>query len=118
VVAAIVCVASAVITIRLFDRARRLSSEARLSWILLSAMACGAAIWTTHFVAMLGYRLPMDHAFDPVLTVASLLIAIAFSAGGLFLATSVTKGVPGESGGVVIGIGIVAMHFTGMGGWK
>ncbi|MHA6686576.1 putative bifunctional diguanylate cyclase/phosphodiesterase [Mesorhizobium sp. A556] len=116
VVAAIVCVASAVMTIRLFDRARRLSNEARLSWIMLSAMACGAAIWTTHFVAMLGYRLPMDHAFDPVLTFASLLFAIAFSAGGLFLATSATKGVPGECGGVVIGLGVVAMHFTGMAG--
>lgn len=116
VVAAIVCVASAVMTVRLFDRARRLSSEARLSWILLSAMACGAAIWTTHFVAMLGYRLPMDHAFDPVLTIASLLIAIGFSAGGLLLATSGRKGVSGELGGVVIGLGIVAMHFTGMAG--
>ncbi|THF58392.1 putative bifunctional diguanylate cyclase/phosphodiesterase [Ollibium composti] len=116
VVAAIVCVASAVMTIRLFDRAGRLSSDARLSWILLSAMACGAAIWTTHFVAMLGFRLPMDHAFDPVLTIASLLIAIVFSAGGLFIATSRTKGVPGECGGVVIGLGIVAMHFTGMAG--
>jgi diguanylate cyclase (GGDEF)-like protein len=116
VVAAIVCVASAVMTIRLFDRAGRLSGEARLSWILLSAMACGAAIWTTHFVAMLGFRLPMDHAFDPALTIASLLIAFAFSAAGLFLATSRTKGVQGECGGVVIGLGIVAMHFTGMAG--
>jgi diguanylate cyclase (GGDEF)-like protein len=116
VVAAIVCVASAVMTIRLFDRAGRLSGEARLSWILLSAMACGTAIWTTHFVAMLGFRLPMDHAFDPALTVASLLIAVVFSAAGLFLATSRTKGVQGECGGVVIGLGIVAMHFTGMAG--
>ncbi|MFC3205252.1 putative bifunctional diguanylate cyclase/phosphodiesterase [Aquamicrobium soli] len=115
-VAAIVCVASAVMTIRLFDRARRLSHEARLSWILLSAMACGAAIWTTHFVAMLGFQLPMDHAFDPVLTIASLLIAIGFSAGGFLLATSGARGVPGECGGIVIGLGIVAMHFTGMAG--
>jgi diguanylate cyclase (GGDEF)-like protein len=65
---------------------------------------------------MLGFQLPMDHAFDPVLTIASLLIAIAFSAAGLFLATSGAKGVPGECGGVVIGLGIVAMHFTGMAG--
>jgi diguanylate cyclase (GGDEF)-like protein len=118
VVAAVVCIASAVMTIRLFDRARRLSTQVRMSWILLSAMACGAAIWATHFVATLGYRIPMDHAFDPVLSFASLLIAMGFSAGGLHLATGRAKGVPAELGGVVIGLGIVAMHFTGMAGLK
>src|SRR5688572_23022493 len=95
-VAAVVCVAGAIMTIQLVDRALRLSSSVRLSWIMLSGMAGGSAIWTTHFVAMLGFRLPMEYAFDPVLTIASLLIAIAFSAGGLLLATGGNKGVPGE----------------------
>ena len=113
-VAALVCVMTSVMTVRLFDRAERLSTELQLSWILLSGMAGGAAIWTTHFVAMLGFQLPMDHAFDPVLTIASLLIAIGFTAGGFYLAVERTRGLPREAGGVVIGIGIVAMHFTGM----
>jgi diguanylate cyclase (GGDEF)-like protein len=116
VVAAIVCVMSSVITVRLFDRARRLPVHARLSWIVLSGMAGGAAIWATHFVAMLGFRLPMDHAFDPVLTIASLVIAISFTAGGLHLATDGVKHIPSEIGGVVIGLGVVGMHFTGMAG--
>ena len=115
-VAALVCVMTSVMTVRLFDRAERLSTELQLSWILLSGMAGGAAIWTTHFVAMLGFQLPMDHAFDPVLTIASLLIAIGFTAGGFYLAVERTRGLPREAGGVVIGIGIVAMHFTGMAG--
>ena len=115
-VAALVCVMTSVMTVRLFDRAERLSTELQLSWILLSGMAGGAAIWTTHFVAMLGFQLPMDHAFDPVLTIASLLIAIGFTAGGFYLAVERTRRLPREAGGVVIGIGIVAMHFTGMAG--
>ena len=115
-VAALVCVMTSVMTVRLFDRAERLSTDLQLSWILLSGMAGGAAIWTTHFVAMLGFQLPMDHAFDPVLTIASLLIAIGFTAGGFYLAVERTRRLPREAGGVVIGIGIVAMHFTGMAG--
>ena len=47
-VAALVCVMTSVMTVRLFDRAERLSTELQLSWILLSGMAGGAAIWTTH----------------------------------------------------------------------
>jgi diguanylate cyclase (GGDEF)-like protein len=116
VIAAIVCIMSSVMTVRLFDRARRLSGESPLSWTILSGMAGGAAIWTTHFVAMLGFQIPMDHAFNPFLTLASLLIAIAFTAGGLHLAATGARGLPSESGGVVIGVGIIAMHFTGMAG--
>lgn len=112
--AAIICIISAFMTVRLFDRARRLSDQARLSWILLSAMACGSAVWTTHMVAMLGFRIPLDHSFDPLLTIASLLIAIAVSAGGLLMAAGRAGHVPGEYGGIAIGLGVVAMHFTGI----
>jgi len=116
VVAAIVCIMTSVMTVRLFDRAERLSADLRLSWIILSGMAGGAAIWTTHFVAMLGFRLPMEHAFNPFLTIASLLVAIGFTAAGLYLAAYRVRKLPAEIGGAVIGIGIVAMHFTGMSG--
>ena len=118
VIAAIVCVAGAAMTMRLFERAVRISAQSRPGWIVLSGIACGAAIWTTHFVAMLGYRLPFDHAFDPALTIASLLIAIFFTAAGLHLAATRPRGLPAEVGGAVIGAGIVAMHFTGMRGFE
>ncbi|GAA2844008.1 diguanylate cyclase/phosphodiesterase [Aminobacter aminovorans] len=118
VVAAIVCIAGAAMTIRLFERASRLSVGARSSWIMLSGIACGAAIWTTHFVAMLGFQLPFDAAFDPLLTIASLLIAIAFTAAGLHLSATPPNGLPVETGGAVIGAGVVAMHFTGMSGFE
>ncbi|WP_269931881.1 putative bifunctional diguanylate cyclase/phosphodiesterase [Aminobacter sp. HY435] len=118
VVAAIVCLAGAVMTMRLFDRAKRISAESRFAWIMLSGVACGSAIWTTHFVAMLGFQLPLDVAFNPLLTIASLLLAIAFVAAGLYLAASPLRGLPVEAGGAVIGVGIVVMHFTGMRGFE
>ncbi len=116
VIAAIVCVMSSIMTVRLFDRAKRLPTESPLSWTILSGMAGGAAIWTTHFVAMLGFRIPMDHAFNPFLTLASLLIAIVFTAKGLHVAVTGADRFSSEGGGLIIGVGIVAMHFTGMAG--
>lgn len=118
VVAAIVCLAGAAMTMRLFDRAKRIAPENRMAWILLSGVACGSAIWTTHFVAMLGFELPFDVAFDPILTIASLLFAIGFTAGGLYLAANTPRGLPVETGGAVIGAGVVIMHFTGMRGFE
>jgi diguanylate cyclase (GGDEF)-like protein len=116
VVAAVVCMTTSLMTVRLFDRTERLSAGLRLSSIALSGTVGGAAIWITHFVAMLGFQLPMDHAFNPLLTAASLLIAIGFTILGFYVAARGAKNLPIELGGVIIGLGIVAMHFSGMAG--
>ncbi|AOF93698.1 EAL domain-containing protein [Sinorhizobium sp. RAC02] len=114
IAAAIVCIVTSIMTVRLFDRADRIPTARRFSWIVLSGMAGGAAIWTTHFVAMLGFQLPAEHAFDAFLTVGSLLIAISVTAGGFYMTVERAWNLPPEIGGLVFGIGIVAMHFTGM----
>lgn len=115
-VAAIVCVAGSMMTMRLFGRARQLQGSNRLAWVLLSGMAGGTAIWTTHFVAMLGFDPPTGYTYEPTLTLASLAIAMVFTAAGLHLAAAGGSTVMVEAGGAVIGLGIAAMHFTGMAG--
>lgn len=115
-VAAIVCVAGSVMTVRLFDRARQLEGFSRLSWVLLSGMAGGTAIWTTHFVAMLGFDPPTGFAYEPLLTLASLGLAMVFTAAGLYLAAAGNGTALVEAGGAVMGIGISVMHYTGMAG--
>lgn len=52
-------------TVRLFDRAKLLSAASRAISVSLSGIAGGAAIWITHFVAMLGFHLPFDNACIP-----------------------------------------------------
>ncbi len=115
-VAAIVCVAGSMMTMGLFDRARQLQGSNRLVWVLLSGMAGGTAIWTTHFVAMLGFDPPTGYTYEPTLTLASLAIAMVFTAAGLHLAAAGGPTFMIEAGGAVIGFGIAAMHFTGMAG--
>lgn len=113
-----VCIVGATMTMQLFQRASSINRSWQAGWIALSGLACGSAIWTTHFVAMLGFRSSLDHAFDPLLTVASLGIAIAFTATGLYIGAKEKSSIPPEMGGVVIGIGIAAMHYTGMLGFQ
>lgn len=115
-VAAIVCVAGSAMTIRLFDRAKRLTASSRIIWVLLSGVAGGTAIWTTHFVAMLGFHPPTGYAYAPLETLASLMFAMSFTAAGLYLAARAEGSFLVEGGGALIGAGIAAMHFTGMRG--
>jgi NO-binding membrane sensor protein with MHYT domain len=56
VLAALVCVVGALITMRLFQRSQQADRGTALPWILLGAVAGGSTIWCTHFVAMLAYR--------------------------------------------------------------
>ncbi len=118
VVAAIVCVAGSIMTTRLFERTKRLAGSSQVIWILLSGAAGGTAIWTTHFVAMLGFHPPVEYAYEPVLTLASLLLAMLFTAAGLHVATKSSGRYTAEFGGAVIGVGISVMHLTGMAGYQ
>ena len=44
-------------------------------WIAGAGVVAGCGIWGTHFVAMLAYRPGVAVAYDPTLTILSILIA-------------------------------------------
>jgi NO-binding membrane sensor protein with MHYT domain len=98
-------------------RAREATGLARVRWLALAAVAIGGTgIWLMHFMAILGFDVPGSIVrYDVLTTVASLLIAVAIVCGGLFV---VGIGRPSALkvvlGGVFTGIGVAAMHYTGM----
>jgi NO-binding membrane sensor protein with MHYT domain len=112
--AAVVCMAGSFVTMRLFDRALRTEGAQRLGWIFQTASAAGSSVWCTHFVAMLAYDPRSPVAFDPILTVGSLVIAICGFAAGFWIAANSTQRWITILGGGVIGFTIPAMHYVGM----
>lgn len=115
-VALIVCIAGCAMTVQLFQRARRLSGNERARWIVLSGAAGGMAVWTTHFVSMAGFNPPLAYAYEPILTLGSLVLAVGFTMAGLKVATAGGTAWAPEVGGLIVGVGIASMHFTGMAG--
>ena len=63
---------------------------------------------------MLGYQPGVPISFDPVLTIVSLLIAMAGALLGFAVAASSLLRVAPAIGGAIVGLAIVAMHYTGM----
>ncbi|MFI5717303.1 MHYT domain-containing protein [Nocardia sp. NPDC051750] len=89
----------------------------RLGWLAMAAIALGGTgIWVMHFVAMLGFSIEgAQIRFDVPLTVLSAVLSIGVVGIGLFLVSSPGSGlVTLLSGGVITGLGIGAMHYTGM----
>ncbi|KTR81785.1 hypothetical protein NS277_16300 [Novosphingobium barchaimii] len=112
--AALMCLCGSIVSVTLFRRTLNEAGTSRLHWCFLSAVTAGAAIWATHFIAMLGYRAEVPVEFDGPLTIGSALIAVGGIAIGLIAATAKSRGIAVVIGGGVIGLSIAAMHYTGM----
>ncbi|WP_271461014.1 putative bifunctional diguanylate cyclase/phosphodiesterase [Pantoea leporis] len=101
------------------DMAGRVASstgKVALVWLFGGGFAMGVGIWAMHFIGMLSMSLDMVMSYDPTLTVTSMVVAILASVFALWLVCS-TPTLPWLrlcGGAVVLGSGVVAMHYTGM----
>ena len=116
-VAIAICCAGAFAIAQTFERATHASGWQRFGWTVLAAMAAGATIWCTHFVAMLAYRAQVPVTLDPVLTIVSLFVAIAGTGIGIGIATRAGRPWP-ILGGAVFGLAIAGMHYVGMAAYR
>lgn len=100
------------------DMAGRVSAaqgRAARWWLLGGSVAMGIGIWSMHFLGMLAFRLPIPMGYDPLMTLLSLLLAIASSAFALWMVgRSVLSRLRLCVGAVWMGAGVCAMHYTGM----
>ncbi|HEX4790890.1 MAG TPA: MHYT domain-containing protein [Actinospica sp.] len=75
----------------------------------------GSGIWVMHFIAMLGYSLPIVQiSYSLPVTLVSLLVAVTVLWFGLRFTLrggSIGSVIPG---GVVTGVGVAGMHYLGM----
>jgi NO-binding membrane sensor protein with MHYT domain len=101
-------------------RARTARTRGRRNrWLIIAAFSIGGgAIWLMHFTAMLGFEVPQSPVrYGPAVTMLSLAIAIVTVGVGLLVVghgrRSLTKTVVAGS---ITGIGVLAMHYSGMAG--
>ncbi len=92
-------------------------TEGRTSkiWLLGGAFSMGVGIWSMHFIGMLAFSLPVRIGYDVGITVASMIIAMIVSGFALYVVSRRSIGARHlVYGGVLMGLGISAMHYTGM----
>jgi diguanylate cyclase (GGDEF)-like protein/PAS domain S-box-containing protein len=112
--AVVICLLASGVTVSLFHRAQASEGRARFVWLILDAAAGGCGIWATHFIAMLAYEPDAAAGYNVGLTTLSLIFASAISGVGLSTALRDGSLRAAAVGGAVVGIGIAAMHYTGM----
>ncbi|MDG2521562.1 EAL domain-containing protein [Caulobacter segnis] len=114
VVAAVVCFAACMTAFRLFSRIRGSQGMVRAAWLLLTGLVAGSGVWATHFIAMLAYAPGLPTGYEPLGTLASLMIAVVVIGGGFAVGAARRDSDNQVAGGVLIGLGVAAMHYEGM----
>jgi diguanylate cyclase (GGDEF)-like protein len=108
-----ICALGSFVALFLFAQAREMHGQGRGGWLFLSGFAAGAAMWTTHFVALLAFQPDISIGFDPALTGGAFFVGVLLATVGMAIAAYGPKNA-GYVGGGVVGLAAVAMHFTAM----
>jgi NO-binding membrane sensor protein with MHYT domain len=106
--------------LRCTTRSLLVANTWRVGWLALGSAAIGSGIWTMHFIAMMGFSVEgLPIRYDPLMTFASLGLAILMVGIGVFIvgykgATSTAL----FTGGTITGLGVASMHYLGMAGMR
>jgi len=111
--AAVVCILGVYAAFSVSAHAARSAGTARRGWGSLAIIASGSTAWATHFIALLAFKPRAPAAFDPLLTAASLLSAIAIIGAALLVAMRYRRRPVRFAAGVVMGVGIGTLHYLG-----
>jgi len=89
--------------------------RSRVLWLASGTFAMGIGIWSMHFTGMLAFSLPVAVTYSVPIVLVSVLPAIAASGLALFVVSRPQFQLHQLlSAGVVMGLGIAAMHYSGM----
>ncbi len=90
-------------------------TKIRRLWIAGGGVCLGLGIWSMHFVGMLAFSLPCTSNYDPTVTFLSMIPSILASTLAIkIISRSELSRVQLATGGLLIGAGIGAMHYSGM----
>jgi signal transduction histidine kinase len=107
------------VALDLTGRVAAAGGTTRIAWVVAGALATGVGLWTMHFTGMLALRLPMTVLYMLDGIGLALVIAIISSVISLLIAASKRwLSLPVAIGGIVLGIGMGAMHVVAMGAMR
>ena len=115
-IAGSVCLIGTWVGMRHFARARATSGSTRIGWLFMASVGTGAALWAATFISILALDPTLNSGFEPLATGAVLLIAIVACLIGFEIGSRHFTLAP-EAGGLVMGAGILAMHFIAFQSW-
>ena len=90
-------------------------AKVRRLWTVGGGLCLGLGVWAMHFVGMLAFSLPCTSNYDPAITFLSMIPSILASILAIKIISRNDLSLKQlATGGLLIGLGIGAMHYSGM----
>jgi diguanylate cyclase (GGDEF)-like protein len=115
-VAGAVCLFGTWVGTRHFARARATQGATRYGWLLMASVGTGAALWASTFISILALDPSLSSGFEPAATALVLIVAVMACLVGFEIGSRQFTLAP-EAGGVIIGAGVLGMHYIGLNAW-
>ena len=115
---AFVAVAGAYAALEMIERWRGAHGMRARLWQAASAATLGGSVWSMHFIGMLAVKIELPVTYAPGMALLSLLIAVGAVACGLQILRAGPSWVRTGAAGIVVGLGVAAMHYVGMAGLR
>ena len=105
--------------LRWLPRPRHPRDPTRVGWLAMASVGPGAATWALGVRPSLILALDpsLNSGFDLVPTALTLIIGIVCCLAGFEIGSKHKPALAPELGGLVVGIGILAMHYVGLKAW-
>ena len=96
-----------------------IEARGRRLWTPVGGLCMGAGIWAMHFTGMLAFSLPCATTYDPTITLLSMIPGVLASilAVAIISRRQISRGQL-LAGGLLLGVGIGAMHYSGMAAYR
>ena len=115
VISFVVAILASYTALNMAGRVAGSTGTAARVWLTGGGVAMGIGIWAMHFIGMLAMDVSMRMNYDLLVTLVSMLIAIGASIFALwFVSQQQLRLRRLFLGALILGTGIVAMHYTGM----
>ncbi|OEU88404.1 hypothetical protein DB35_19040 [Streptomyces abyssalis] len=90
----------------------------RRAWltVLGGGPVLGLGVSATHYLGMMGMRVPGTVRYDERIMAISVALAVVVTAAGLWCATRVRHMGASLAAALILGLGFIGMHYTGMAG--
>ena len=100
-------------------RMRESTGRGEIVWMMAGGITLGLVIWAMHFIGMLAFHLSVPVSYDLNLTLLSCVPSVISALLGFYLLRAKKMHLGRMAGGgLIMGLGISAMHYTGMAALK
>jgi diguanylate cyclase (GGDEF)-like protein len=115
-IAGSLCLFGTWVGMRHFARARSTDGATRHGWLFMASIGTGAALWASTFVSILALDPLLTSGFEPLAAGAVLITAVLGCLLGFEIGSRHFTLAP-EAGGLVMGVGVLAMQVIALKAW-